>query len=67
MMWYNKRKHRIKVSTFGLEFVTSCVCWEIDDGLWYKLCMIKIPVEGSTNVYCDDNESVVRNATIAQY
>jgi hypothetical protein len=35
---------------------------EMIEGLRYKLRMMGIPIEGPTNVFCD-NESVVKNAS----
>ena len=33
---------------------------ELSESLQYKLCMCGIPIDGLTNVYCD-NEAVIRN------
>ena len=33
------------------------------ESLWYKLRMFDIPLEGPTNVFCD-NEAVFKNASI---
>ena len=32
------------------------------EAYWYKLCMMGIPLEGETNVFCD-NEAVFYNST----
>ena len=34
---------------------------ELIEALRYKLCMFGVPIEGSTNVFCD-NEAVAKNA-----
>ena len=51
--------------TFGSEFVALRVGCEINDGLRYKLRMVGVPIEGPTNVYCD-NEAVVSNSSLAE-
>ena len=33
--------------------------------LQYKLCMMGIPIDGPTNMFCD-NEAVVRNSTMPE-
>ena len=47
---------------FGLELIAMKTAVEMVEGLWYKLRMMGIKVDGSTNVFCD-NESVVKNTT----
>jgi hypothetical protein len=34
---------------------------ELIESLWYKLCMFGIPIDGPTNIYCD-NEAVTKNS-----
>ena len=34
------------------------------ESLWYKLRMFGVPLEGPTNVFCD-NEAVFKNASIS--
>ena len=38
---------------------------ELIESLWYKLHLFGIPIEGPTNVYCD-NEAVTKNTTIPE-
>ena len=52
----------METSSFGSEFVAACIAVELIEGLRYKLHMFGIPIEGPTNVYCD-NQSVVTNTT----
>ena len=59
-MWYSKRQNTVKSSTFGSKFVAMRVAIEMVEGLRYKLCMMGIPIDGPTNVVCD-NAAVVRN------
>jgi hypothetical protein len=60
IIWYSKRQNTVKVSTFGSELVAMKNAVELIEALRYKLWMFGIPVEGSTNIYCD-NEAVVKN------
>ena len=60
--WYSKRQNTIEPSTFGSEFVAMKIAVEIIEGIRYKLRMMGIPLEGSANVF-GDNDSVVKNAT----
>ncbi|MGH7955275.1 MAG: Ty1/Copia family ribonuclease HI, partial [Gloeomargaritales cyanobacterium] len=62
ILWYSKKQNTVETSTFGSEFVAMKIATEMIQGLRYKLRMIGIPIEGSTNVFCD-NEAVVKNST----
>ena len=37
----------------------------MNNGIRYKLRMMGVPIEGSTNVYCD-NKAVVRNSSMVE-
>ena len=60
IMWYSKRQNTIETSSFGSEFVAIKTAAEIIRGLRYKLRMFGIPMDGPTNVFCD-NQSVCNN------
>jgi hypothetical protein len=60
IIWYSKHQNTVKASTFGSEFVALHIAVELIESLWYKLCMFGIPIDGPTNVYCD-NEAVLKN------
>ena len=62
VMWYSKRQNTVESSTFGSEFVAARIAVEMIEGLRYKLRMFGLPVDGPTNMFCD-NQSVVINAT----
>ena len=47
---------------FGSEFIAMKTAVDLIEGLWYKLRMMGIRVDGSTKLFCD-NEAVVRNVT----
>ena len=63
IIWYSKRQNTVETSTFGSEFIAMRTAVEHIEGLRYKLRMFGIPIEGPTNVFCD-NEAVFKNASI---
>jgi hypothetical protein len=65
IMWYSKRQNTVETSSFGSEFVAMKTAVEMIEGLRYKLRMFGIPIEGPTNVLCDNN-SVVTNSSVPQ-
>ena len=65
ILWYSKRQNTVESSTFGSEFLAMRQATDMIEGLRYKLRMMGIPVDGATNVFCD-NESVVKNCSMAE-
>ena len=65
IVWYSKRQNTVETSTFGSEFIAMRMVVEHIKALWYKLHMFGIPIEGPTNVFCD-NEAVFKNMTIPE-
>ena len=63
--WYSKKQPTVEVSTFGAEFVAMRIGVELVKALRYKLRMFGIPIEGSTNVFCN-NESVTQNTIVPE-
>ena len=63
ILWYSKRQNTVETSTFGSEFIPMKTAVEQVESLWYKLCMFGVPLEGPTNMFCD-NEAVFKNASI---
>ena len=61
--WFSKRQTTVETSTFGCEFIAMKTAVEHIEALRYKLRMFGIPIEGPTNVFCD-NEAVFKNTTI---
>ena len=55
--FYSKQQPPVEASTFGAEFCAIKVGVEIIEGLRYKLSMFGVLVDGSENLYCD-NEAV---------
>jgi hypothetical protein len=50
------------MSTFSSDFIALKTAVEMVEGLRYKLRMLGVPMEGATNVFCD-NESIVKNSS----
>jgi hypothetical protein len=65
IIWFSKRQNTVETSSFGSEFVAARIAVEFIEGLRYKLRMFGIPIDGPTNVFCD-NQSVVTNATMPE-
>lgn len=61
--WYSKTQATFETSTFGSEFVALRIATELIEAHRYKLRMFGIPIDGPTNVMCD-NKSVVNNSTL---
>jgi hypothetical protein len=62
ILWLLKRQNTVETSTFGSEFIALKTAVEMVEGLRYKLRMLGVPMEGATNVFCD-NKSVVKNSS----
>jgi hypothetical protein len=62
-MWFSKRHNSVEASTFGWEFTAMKNMVEmVEEALRYKLRMFGVPIEGPTNVFCD-NEAVCKNTS----
>jgi hypothetical protein len=62
ILWYSKRQNTVETSTFGSEFIATRIAVELIEGLRYKLRMFGIPIDGPTNVYCDNNSVVINSS-----
>ena len=62
IIWYSKRQNSVESSAFSSEFVAAKTCVEHISAIRYKLRMFGVPLDGPTNVLCD-NESVVKNSS----
>ena len=60
--WYSKRQNTIESSTFASELIALRIAVEQVEGLWYKLCMFGIPIDGPAVIFCD-NQSVFKAAS----
>jgi hypothetical protein len=63
VIWYSKRQNTVESSSFGSEFVALRIATEMIESLRYKIRMFGVPIDGSTDVFCD-NKSVVTNSSI---
>ena len=61
IIWHSKRKNGVDTSTFGSEFTAMKNSVELIAALQYKLRMFGVPIDGSTDIFCD-NEEVYKNA-----
>ena len=62
--WYSQKQNMFEASTYGAELVALSLEAELVASLCYKLRMFGIPVDGTSNILCD-NESVYRNVSFA--
>ncbi|KAL7460605.1 hypothetical protein ACHAXS_001049 [Conticribra weissflogii] len=60
--WYSKRQFKIEFCTFGAEFLAIKIGIETLQGIYYKLCMMGIPMDGATHIY-GDSMSVINNTS----
>jgi hypothetical protein len=65
IIWFSKRQNTVESSSFGSEFVALRIAKDLIVALRYKLRMFGVPIDGPTNVFCDNN-GVVKNASIPQ-
>ena len=62
ILWLSKKTNTVEVSTFGSEIVALRHAVELIESLRYKLRMFGVPLEGPTNVFCD-NQAVTKNCS----
>ena len=60
--WFSKRQPTVETAVFGAEFVAMKHGVETLRGLWYKLRMMGVPIEGPIYVY-GDNISIIHNTS----
>ena len=65
IIWYSKRQNTVEASTFGSEFQAMKNAVELVEALRYKLRMFGVPIDGATNVFCD-NEAVYKNTSLPE-
>ena len=62
---HSKRQNTVETSTFVSEFTARKNDVELSEALPYKLQMFGVPIEGLTNIFCD-NEAVYKNTSISE-
>ena len=65
IIWYSKQQNMVNMFSFGSEFKVTKTATEMILALQYNLCMMGIPIDGPTNMFCD-NKAVVRNSTMPE-
>ena len=60
---HSRQQNGVKTSTFGSEFTAMKNVMELIAALRYKLRMFGVPIDGSTDMFCD-NEAVYKNASM---
>jgi len=63
IIWYSKRQNTVEASSFGFEYIALRICTEMIEALRYKLRCFGVPVQGSSDILCD-NQSVVTNSSV---
>ena len=63
IIWNIKRQNGVETSTFGSEFTAMKNSVELIAALRYRLRMFGVPIDGSTDIFCD-NEAVYKNASM---
>jgi hypothetical protein len=66
IIWFSKRQNTVESSSFGSEFVALQAAKDMVVALRYKLRMFGVPIDGPTNVFCDNNGVVKKNMTIPE-
>ena len=60
IIWHSKRKNGVETSMFGSEFTAMNNYVELIAALPYKLRMFGVPIDGSTEIFCN-NDAVYEN------
>ena len=62
IIWFSKRQNLVESSTFGSEFTALKNAVELVTAIRYKLRMFGVPVDGPTDMFCD-NKAVYKNSS----
>ena len=65
IIWFSKRQNTVEASTFGSEFQALKNAVELIEALRYKLRMFGVPIDGPSNIFCD-NEAVYKNTSLPE-
>jgi hypothetical protein len=66
IIWYLKAQTTVETSTFGSEYIALKIAMEMLDAFQYKCHMFGIPIDGPSNIFCN-NQSVVTNSTVLEF
>ena len=59
---FSKRQNTVEAAMFGSEFFVLRICKKLIFALRYKFQMFGIPIEGPTNVLCDNRGVVLKSS-----
>ena len=62
IIWHSKRQNTVEASTYGSEILAMKNAVELIEALRYKIRMFGVPIDGPTNIFCD-NEAVTKNCS----
>ena len=62
IIWHSKRQNVVETSTFESDFTAMKKYVELMAALRYELRMFGVPIDGSTEIICE-NEAVYKNAS----
>ena len=65
IIWNSKRQNRVETSMISLDFTAMNNVVELIAPLWYKLIMFCVPIDVSTDMFCN-NEAVYKNTSMPE-
>ena len=65
-IWHRKIQNGVETSTFGSDLTAMNNSVELIAALGYKLRIFGVPIDRSTDIFCD-NEAVYKNASTPKY
>ena len=60
IIWFSKSQNSVEASTFGSEFTEMKNAVEIIKAFFYKLHIFGVPIDGATNIFCDNGAVCVK-------
>ena len=64
VVWYSKKQSTVECSAFSSEFLAMRTCIESVVALRYKLRMFGVPLDGPTDIFCDNNSVVLNSSNV---
>ena len=59
IIWFRNIQNSVGVSVFRSEFTSMENAVKIIEALTYTMCMFGVPVNGATNIFCDNRADCV--------
>ena len=63
ILWFRKIKNSVESSTFGSEFTALKNAVELVTKIRYKLRMFGVPVDGPTDIFCNNEDVYKKSST----